>query len=125
MNKFIRVNRNEYIVNGDHREKCERMKMPYAAIQELNKFAYIRIDMDTLGTEIYDKVRDYINDNSIEVLDGLHNMVCSYLDYKNNDESDLCFTIGAFSWMKVRREIAPVIVTAIVDTLMDIVKNKI
>lgn len=125
MNKFIKLNRNEYIVNEEHRKKCERMKVPYAAIQELNKFAYINIDMETLGPEIYDNLKDYINENAIEVLDGLRNMVCSYLDYKTDDESDLCFTIGSFSYMKVRKEIASAIVTAIVDTLMDIVKNKL
>lgn len=125
MEKYIKVKRNEYIINGDYYKKCEELKIPYAAIQELTKWSYVRVDFYTLGQETYDKLNSYINENSIEVLDNIHHMIASYLNYNSEDEIDQLYCVSSFSWMKVRKEMAPVIVEAIFDTLMDIVKTKL
>lgn len=125
MEKYIRIKRNEYIINGSHYKKCEELKIPYAAIQELTKWSYVRVDFYTLGPETYDKLNNYINENSIEVLDNIHHMIASYLNYNSEDEIDKLYCVSSFSWMKVRKEMAPAIVEAIFDTLMDIVKTKL
>lgn len=125
MEKYIKVKRNEYIINGDYYKKCEELKIPYAAIQDLTKWSYVRVDFYTLGQETYDKLNNYINENSIEVLDNIHHMIASYLNYNSEDEIDQLYCVSSFSWMKVRKEMAPVIVEAIFDTLMDIVKTKL
>lgn len=125
MEKYIKIKRNEYIASEIHYKKCKELKVPYAEIQEANKWAYIRVDFDTLGAETYNKLNNYIEENSIEVLDNIHHMIASFLDYNSADDMDDCYCVSSFSWMKVRKEVAPVIVEAIFDTLMDIVKNKL
>ena len=52
-------------------------------------------------------------------------MIASYLNYNTVDDMDQYYCISCFSYAKVRKEAAPVIVEAIFDTLMDIVKNKL
>lgn len=125
MEKYIKVKRNEYIVNKNHYEKCKELKVPYAAIQDANKWAYIRVDYNTLGYEMYEKLDNYIKENSIEVLDNIHHMIASFLNYNSEDELDQYYCISCFSYAKVRKEVAPVIVEAIFDTLMDIIKTKL
>ena len=125
MEKYIKIKRNEYIVNERYYEICKEFKIPYAAIQEINKWAYIRIDYDTVGPELYEKLDNYIKENSIEVLDNIHHMISSYLNYNCIEDMDKCYCISCFSYAKVRKEVAPIIVESIVDTLMDIIKNKL
>lgn len=125
MEKYIRIKRNESIVDEKYYDVCREFKIPYAAIQDLNKWAYIRIDYDTVGPELYEKLDNYLKENDIEVLNNIHHMIASYLDYNSADDMDSFYCVAAFSSMKVRKEVAPVIVEAIFDTLMDIVKNKL
>lgn len=125
MEKYIKVKRNESIVNERYYDICREFKIPYAAIQDLNKWAYIRIDYDTVGPELYEKLDAYIKENNIEVIENIHHMIASYLNYNSADDIDQCYCISCFSYAKVRKEVAPVIVNSIFDTLMDIVKNKL
>ena len=125
MEKYIKVKRNESIVDERYYDVCREFKIPYAAIQELTKWSYVRVDFYTLGYETYDRLNTYIKDNSVEVLDNLHHMVSSYLDYDSKNDMDIFYCVSGFSYMKVRKEMAPVIVEAIFDTLMDIVKTKL
>lgn len=125
MEKYIKIRRNENIVNERYYEICKNFKIPYAAIQDLNKWAYITIDYDTVGPELYEKLDNYIKENNIEVIENIHNMIASYLNYNSADDMDQYYCISCFSYAKVRKEVAPVIVEAIFDTLMDIIKTKL
>lgn len=96
MEKYIKIKRNEYIVNARHYEICKEFKIPYAAIQEINKWAYIRIDYDTVGHELYENLDYYIKENNIEVLDNIHHMISSYLNYNSVDDIDQYYCISCF-----------------------------
>ena len=77
MEKYIKVKRNESIVDERYYDVCREFKIPYAAIQELTKWSYVRVDFYTLGYETYDRLNTYIKENSVEVLDNIHHMVSS------------------------------------------------
>lgn len=125
MNKYKTISESTPLRYNSYYEECKKLRKPYAVIspRQRSKFADIVIDMDTLGYEVYENLNKYIGENRIEAFDNIHHMISSYANYNNED--DLYYCISCFSHATVRKEVAPVIVEAIYDALMDIVKNKL
>lgn len=123
--RYIKIKKNDSFYDDDFYNKCEKENVPYAVIQDITRWAEIRVDADTLGFEIYEKIDDYIKENNIDIFENVKHMISSYLDYGSEKIIDRCYSVGVFSRARVRKEMAPVIVNAIIDILMDIVNNKI
>ncbi len=96
MEKYIKIKRNDYIVDRNYYKVCEGFKIPYCAIQDLNKWSYIRVDLEPLGIEVYDKINDYLKENYVEELDNIHHRIASFLNYSSVDEMDQLYCISSF-----------------------------
>lgn len=124
-NIYIKLEKKQSFNEDYFYNKCNKEKMIYAAIRDNTKWAEIRVDADTLGAETYDKINEYISENKVDIFENVKHMISSFLDYGSERIIDKCYSVGAFTWANVRKEMAPVIVAAIVEILNDIVANKI
>nr|UVN03555.1 MAG: hypothetical protein [Bacteriophage sp.] len=123
--KYIKTKKNDLFYNDAFHKKCKKEKVVYAVIEDSTKWAEIRVDADTLGSEVYEKMDDYIKENNIDIFENVKHMISSYLDYGSEDMIHKCYSVGVFTWARVRKEMAPAIVVAVYDILMDIANNKI
>ena len=51
------------IYDYEYFRECKERCIPYITINEKSKYYDLIVDCDSLGTEIYDKVQNYIDEN--------------------------------------------------------------
>lgn len=108
------------IYDYDYFRSCERAGKVYITIREAGKYSDVVVECDTLGSEIYDRTKDFINSN----YDSLYGELEPFVRLHQKKDG-LHSRLGCFNRLRIESEFAEEIANKLYDKLMDIVYNKL